>query len=366
MLPRARGRVRLWWPLLTAILLAQIGHGFATDLTFSGTLERVGEDSLSVKLADRRVVDARLPHKPLPTQGVAQYKVGDSVQITCKRIQPVWEEGLSRYQYLEVTTLRLLRRLSPEESAAFVPDRSLNAGQSAGKSSDGAADAKLAHARSVNLEYVSNLPNFVADETAKRYTSSGKTPDWRYVDTIETEVTFQGNRVTRQQIRRDGSRWEEPFEKLPGFKWYGGFGTEIKPLFDPQCPTTVEYISSSETSEQRLLDYRFRSPADGCFGSFYFEYQRYNPARTGHVFIADPAGAVLRLEEEAGPFPAGFEFAQREERVEWRDVNIGGTSHVLPVRASFVVLYSSGVKWRVEVEYKNHRHFEASTDLKFH
>jgi hypothetical protein len=30
------------------------------------------------------------------------------------------------------------------------------------------------------------------------------------------------------------------------------------------------------------------------------------------------------------------------------------------------VLYSSGVKWRVEVEYKNHRHFEAATNLTFH
>jgi hypothetical protein len=27
------------------------------------------------------------------------------------------------------------------------------------------------------------------------------------------------------------------------------------------------------------------------------------------------------------------------------------------------VLYSSGVGWRVEVEYKNHRHFEASTSI---
>jgi hypothetical protein len=100
--------------------------------------------------------------------------------------------------------------------------------------------------------------------------------------------------------------------------------------------------------------------------NFYFEYERYNPARTGHVFLDDSGGQVVRLEEEAVGFPAEFEFAQRKEQVSWDYIRIGDTSHLLPVGANFVVVYSSGTRWRVEVEYKNHRHFEASTDLTFH
>ena len=181
-------------------------------------------------------------------------------------------------------------------------------------------------------------------------------------DTVESEITFRGRRAVRQQIRRNGKPWDQPFDALPGFKWYEGFETEISPLFDPQCPTTIEYQGRSKAGGRQLLEYRFSSPVDGCFPFLYFAYQRYNPARTGHVFIEDPGGSVIQVDDEAGGFPADFEFAGREEHMFWDYVKIGESSHLLPVRANFLVGYSDGTRYRVEVEYKNHRHFEASTN----
>ena len=380
--------MRLWLLLLAAVPLLQPVSSFAGDLSFSGSLVRVGRESISIKLADRRVIDARLPNAPALAAGkvAAQYAMGDQVEVTCKSIRPVWEEGTSRYQYLEATALRLVRRLPPAESAqmiAFPPFREgenllsrSNAAEAApglnarratvAGDLDAVAERKLEHAREVNLEYASNMPNFVADETAKRYTSDNKSEEWRYLDTIETEIAFVGNRVGRQRIRRNGKPWDRPFEALPGFKWYGGFGTEIRPLFDPQCPTTLAYEGSSEMRGRQVLEYRFSSQADGCFGPFYFEYQRYNPERTGNAFIDEAGGNVIRLDEEARGFPADFPFAQREEHVTWDYVRIGDASHLLPTKADFLVSYAAGVRWRVEVAYKNHRHFEASTNLTFH
>ena len=224
------------------------------------------------------------------------------------------------------------------------------------------AARELEHARRINLEYAANMPNFVADETAKRYRSTTESPDWRPYDTVEAEITFRGRRAVRQQIRRNGKPWDQPFDALPGFKWYEGFETEISPLFDPQCPTTIEYQGRSKVGGRQLLEYRFSSPVDGCFPFLYFAYQRYNPARTGHVFIDDPGGSVIQVDDEADGFPADFEFAGREEHMFWDYVKIGENSHLLPVRANFLVAYSSGTRYRVEVEYKNHRHFEASTN----
>ena len=117
---------------------------------------------------------------------------------------------------------------------------------------------------------------------------------------------------------------------------------------------------------RQLIEYRFRSPVDGCFPFLYFAYQRYNPARTGRVFIDDPGGNVIQADDQAGGFPADFEFAGREEHMFWDYVKIGESSHLLPVRANFLVVYSSGTRYRVEVVYKNHRHFEASTTVTFH
>ena len=72
---------------------------------------------------------------------------------------------------------------------------------------------------------------------------------------------------------------------------------------------------------------------------------------------------MTRFVEDATDFLPGFAFTERTEQVTWDYVKIGDTSHLLPVRAEFLVLYASGEHWRVEVEYTNHRHFEASTNL---
>ena len=228
-----------------------------------------------------------------------------------------------------------------------------------------ADDSRLEHARTVNLAYAANMPGFVADETARRYSGNSGSEKWRYQDTIQSEITFVGSRAVRRQIRRNGKPWERPFEALPGFKWYGGFGTEIKPLFDPQCPTTLQYQGKAELRGSQLLKYRFSSPADGCFAFLYLENQRFNPARTGHVLIDDATGSVIQFDEEASGFPEDFALTQRSEEVSWANVKIGQASHLLPVAANFVIVYSSGARARIEVEYKNHRHFEASSNITF-
>ena len=368
-----------WLFLLASLLVLQQGRGFEAGISFTGSLERVGDQSMSIKLADRRVIDAMLPNTPaLEASAIAaQYRMGDEVEIGCKPIRPVWEAATSRFQSLEVTAIRFLRRPSPEEVSNLLearPREGKNLLQhprvavstpNRAADSDAPGSRELENARRINLEYAANMPNFVADEAAQRYRSTTQSPGWHPYDTVEAEITFRGRRAVRQQIRRNGKPWEQPFDALPGFKWYEGFETEISPLFDPQCPTMIEYQGRSNVGGRQLLEYRFSSPVDGCFPFLYFAYQRYNPARTGHVFIDDPSSSVIQVDDYADPFPAEFEFAGREEHIFWDYVKIGENAHLLPVRANFLVSYSSGTRYRVEVEYKNHRHFEASTNVTF-
>jgi hypothetical protein len=308
----------------------------------------------------------------------AQYTLGDQVEVTCRSIRPVWEESTSRYQSLEVTAIRLIRRPSPQELSRILEAVPFREGKNLLKRPEAgapqpiqAADSnapggrELAHARQVNLEYAANMPNFVADEKAKRYRIGPGSSTWRDFDTVESETTFKGNHAVRQRIRRDGKPWDQPFEALPGFKWYESFGTEISPLFDPKCPTRLDYEGRSKVRGRLLLDYRFSTPLDSCFPFFFFDYQRFNPARTGHVFVDDPGGNIIQLDEEAKGFPTEIQFAEREEHISWDYVKIGEDTHLLPVRANFLVRYYDGTRYRIEVEYKNHRHFEASSSVTF-
>lgn len=367
--------------LLALLLVCLPDRGWATNVSFTGCLERAGNQSISIRLIDRRVICALLPDTSLlsPAAIAAHYHIGDQVEITCTPIAPVWEAGTSRYQYLEVTGIRLVKRPSAQELATILEARPFREGENLlerpipavpapdkANHLNGPGNSEWAHARQINLDYAANMPNFVADETQKRYRRTARAPDWNNFDTLETEITFQGNRTVRREIRRNGKSWEQPFEALPGFKWYGGFGSEISPLFDPNCPTTLEYQGRSKVGGRQLLEYRFSTNVDGCFPFFYYHYQRYNPARTGHVFIDDPAGNVIQLDEDSRGFPREFEFAERDEHIYWDYVKIGEESHLLPVRASCLAVYYSGSRYRIEVEFKNHRHFQASTNITFH
>jgi len=364
-----RARLRLAWLTPAAVLVA-LGpcRALPADLVFSGGLERVRPESISVRLANRILIEARLPSTPdLAARAiVAQYNIGDHVRITCRSIPRVWDEPAIRLQYLELTKLENLGPASPEELSRIIEywpwrgsellKRPAAAVPSAKARSATVTMPELEHARKVNLEFYANLPEFTADETAKRSTSRVSPPVWNPVDTLESEVTFKGTHSVRQHILRNGKPWDQLFQALPGFLWSNGFGPEVKPLFDPDCPTTIESEGRRQAGGKQLLAYRFSSPADACFGAFDVEYQKYVPARVGRIVVDDPGGHMVHYEEEGIDFPAGFLFAHRKEDVSWDYVKIGDITYLLPVAAEFDALYSSGVRWRVTLEYKNHRH----------
>jgi len=223
-------------------------------------------------------------------------------------------------------------------------------------------DAELEHARQVNLERAVSMPNFVADEVAKRYTGRMGSSKWKYEDTIETEIIVRGIQISRQNWRRNG----KPVGRLNnGSMPSTGFGAALKPLFDPQCPTTLESPGSEEVRGKPALAYRFRSPADGCFGNLYGKLGGYNASRTGRVLIDALTGEILQFEEEATGLPKGFGFVQRNQVMTWNSVKIGDASHWLPVAADFIWRVGNGELYRTAIEYKNHRHFEAATNITF-
>ena len=362
------GPIAAWLSVLALLLFWHAERSAAKDASVAGYLESLGEDSVAVRLNDRRVICARLPAsaalsaKALTTQ----YRMGDQVEVSYQPIQPEFQQSTSRIQYLEVTAIRLIDRPSAEKLAGMLSGRLFHEGENllerpvpaAAVEADAPAGEEFAHARRVNLAYASHLPNFIADETQKRYRSTGNSTQWSTLDTVESEVTFQGDRTIRRRIRRNGKPWDQPFEALPGFKWYGGFGSEIRPVFDPKCPVTIEPAGRAQ--------YRYTTPADGCFSYFYQQYQRFNPPRAGRVRIDPATGNVVELEEDASGFPEEFELAGREEHITWDAVKIGDVSYWVPVRATCIAAYDSGAKFRIEAEFKNHRHFESSTNVTFH
>jgi len=320
------------------------------DLEFAGSLERVLPDSLLIRLADGKRIEAKLPKAgPLAAQTItAQYKLADEVQITCK--------PMDLKHCTELRSIRFLRPPSPKE-------RALVLGSPMPASPP---QPELEHARQVNLDHAAKMPNFIVDETAKRYKSPRKNnpPEWKLVDTIESEITFKGSEPTRQHVRINGKPWNKP--SFPDLTWSVEFGTEIKPVFDPECPTTIDFDGRQQARGKQLLAFRFASPPDGCFGTATTGSKHYTPAVTGRVLVEDPGGSMIQYEENDGEFPKGFAVRSFREVTSWDNVKIGDATYLLPVAYEFFIGFASGDPWHVSVEYTNHRRFEADTSVTFH
>jgi hypothetical protein len=228
-----------------------------------------------------------------------------------------------------------------------------------------AEDAILEHARQVNLEFAAHMPNFVAHEVVTDYVDRKGSGQWEHNYTVEDEITVKGNQVSRQALRRNG--------KLLHFReWFRGggpptgFGAALEPLFNPHCPTTLEFAGDDDLRGKAVLAYRFHSPANGCFGNLYVSQRStYNAARTGRVLIDGPSGNLLQFEEDAFGFPEPYGLVARHQVMTWDYVKIGDVSYWLPVSAEFVWTFKTPYRRRQVVEYRNHRHFESTTDVQY-
>ncbi len=231
--------------------------------------------------------------------------------------------------------------------------------------------AKLEHIRAVNLERAATLPSFVADEVAIRYRSKHTDPpQWEYFDTIESEIAVRGADFARQNVRLNGKPWTK--QNFPNFTWSVDFGPQLNPLFDPKCKTAIVFEKKVEALGKPALAYTFRAPVEGCFGTFTIKNgmlsakKSYRPPWTGRFVVEDPGGAVIQFEEEAHEFPKDFGADALRESITWDYVKIGDGTFLLPVAEEIFGGFVRENLYHVTVEYKNHRHFEASTNVSFH
>jgi hypothetical protein len=360
LLPRPRFGLNWFF----AIILAASLPVRAADLVLAGALVSVTHTSISLLLADGRAADALLP------DGIAvPYNPGDQVEITCAPVKTVYDAQAGLHYHLLVESLRLVRKATPQERAdarallSWQPGENLLYRQPPVVAQ---SPSELERVRRVNLEYLSKMPDFVADETARRYWSDSAGKPWRLYDTVEDEIAFTGTQLNHRNIRRNGKPFHRPFRQLGRTVWGGvGFGVELRALFDVKCPTNIDFGGTDTAGGAELLVYLFRSPADGCFTSHNVDRREYNPARTGRLLVDASRGNVVRYREEASGYPENFGLDRATVMQAWDYVKIGGETWLLPVSFEFVGRRSDGNSTRVSVEYRNHRHFEAAASVTF-
>lgn len=339
------------------------------------------ERSITVLLPDSRLFDARLPKRGKLAGAVlaGNYKFSSQVKIRCKSIPLFWDKAAELPRTLELTDVQFLGKPSPEELSAAIrcrdwrrpgnllqpPEDAIAATPKPLPAMDAGPGAILERARAVNLERAAHMPSFVADEIMDCYVSSPGLADWQHSASVRSEVRFTGTTAHRQRVTRNGKALAVP-EFVPGCMGSsGGFGTYLRPLFDPDCPATFTYSNRINRPGGPELIYGFSTPAEGCFETSFSGSERAYPKHEGLVTIQASGGDMVHVAGESVAFPSAYPITLIQEEVSWGFVQVGEARLLLPISYEKVMWMSSGLINRVTATYVNHRHFEASSKITF-
>ena len=361
--------------LIGAFLTLAASAAFADDLVTTGNLRFVATTYMTLRLADGRVIDARLPRKGPRSAAslVAQYRLGDRVQNVCTPIRPDFDEAANRSHQLELAHVEYVRGPTPDELLGVRASLSWQQGENLLKPSAllvpdptpaiPALPAGFESIRQVNRARIEAFPSFLADETATRWRKPKGATEWQRVDTIESEISFQGAQAIRRNVRINGKPWRSSSPWLPGANWGLGFGTDLQPLFNPRCVNEFAAAGEEAVRGQQLRVFSFRAPQDGCFGPDTIGYQQYAAEHRGRLLV-DRAGNVVQLEHEdvGTPPDLGMGIAIV---LTWEEIKIGAASHLLPAALDWVWRSDEkGDMWRVHADYRNHHHFETGVTIR--
>jgi hypothetical protein len=346
---------------------------FAADPVFVGNLVLVTPNGIAIRLDNGAVINMRLPKSDTLSADslVRQYKFGDRMTVTGKSIGSYFDEKEQFFYFLELKTAQFLKAPSAQEMTKALGVASWRSHHNLLKVPETKPpvsppdSTELARIREVNLKKSAELFDFIADEKALRYSRPLKSSKWTLEDTVESEITFQGEGASRQNPRVNGKAVKVQGGWIPGINWGIGFGTALKPLFAPECTCSFESGGTETVDGRQLVMYSFQVPADGCFGPGQIAAMQYNGPTSGRFWADAAQGTVLRLETVGVNTVEEFDVSEGHTTLTWDYVKIGETSHLVPVAGDYLIIFRNGRSWHIDVKYANHRHFESSIRLRF-
>jgi hypothetical protein len=330
----------------------------------TGMLEYVSKTAVVVRLQDSREIQARIPGSM--TELASGREVGDWMDISYQSTKRTLDHSLNLMLYVELTDMRTFRKPSTSEleSAHASPIRKfpgnlLAESPAAPVEEQSATPDPFAEVRQKVKAYLSQIPNWIADEYTTRWTSTEEPPQWTQLDQIQTEVRFDGRHDARMKILLNGEPWNAPYEALPGMKWRSGYCRKARAVFSNR------HIQLAEKGEQTLnghavIVYAYHAPADSIT-HWYLGEQGFWPALEGTVWISKEDGRLLQLEESSTGFPPDFPLSSAIEHIVFDSVAIGANVETLPVASEVTWVRSgTGQMFLNENSYKNYRAETAS------
>lgn len=216
-------------------------------------------------------------------------------------------------------------------------------------------EALIKQARTEAELFVTNLPDFTAQQVMTRFFRPGANGDWQGIDTSTAEITWSGGNAVYKNAQVDGRPVSRKIERIGASK-PTEFASALEEALSPAISATFKPRGQQEQNGRSASVFDFSVPEAVSHWAIQSPDGRIvKPAYTGAVWIDNASGRVLRIEQHTATMPSDFPIARVDTALTFSPVQIGEGTPMLPLSSDSVsCLNGSGTCSRHLIEFRGH------------
>lgn len=230
--------------------------------------------------------------------------------------------------------------------------------------------ALLDRARAYAFDYTQTLPDFICNETVRRYREGADEGTWDLTDTLSVRLSYYGRREDYKllQVNNKAVPATSRYDALTGSISEGEFGSLLRQIFEPDPSTEIRWAGWDTIAGARVAVFTYRMTADHAryAVNFVINDSRYSAVagRRGTLFMEPDTGRILRVTSAADGLAADFPVQKLVSTLDYAATAIGDRTFLLP-RTADVEMIAGTYRSRNTIEFVSYHKFAADTDVIF-
>lgn len=224
----------------------------------------------------------------------------------------------------------------------------------------------VAAMRDYAVEYTSNLPNFICQETVSQFEAGRKPKNWHQGDTLTSKLVYNNGReertllaVNNKAVAGYNRGWRRPLTTA------GEFGMWLNNIFDPVSEAKFTWSGWDELRGRRIAKFDYAvSQEHSTLSLSLSDLVKAVVAYHGSVWADPQSGEVWRIQTQADDIPEKVRTRSTATTIEYDAVPIGAKSYLLPVKAE-VLMATDTNHIRNEMQFQGYKKFEAESTITF-
>lgn len=223
--------------------------------------------------------------------------------------------------------------------------------------------------RQYAASYAKSMPDFICVQVTRRFVDPTHSDYWRLMDVFTAKLSYSEGRENYQVVLVNNRSVNTSMEKLGGATSQGEFVTLMRDAFAKKSQARFEWDHWGTLRGKRTAVFNYS--IDATHSTYSITYDPGKPdeqqaitAYRGLVYADKDTGVITRMTFEAIDIPPGFPVKQAATILDYDDVDISGTPHVLPLKAQ-VRMRAGQFSTRNDQEYRMYKKFGSDVTITF-